>query len=77
MIASIVWAAVALITVVAIYDIATKAIKAWSPKEPMTTGLMLDNTIFAAQIRNLQNDMNALKVAAGFKKALGEKADVK
>lgn len=74
------WAAVVLIAIVAIYDAATKAIDAWRPKTPtpnLSTGQMIDNTLFAAQLRDLKNDVNALKIQAGFRKAMGEKTEAK
>lgn len=77
MIGSIIWGFVALVGIAALYDLTNKAITAWKPKPPQSTGQMLDGVIFAQQLKDLKNDMNALKVAVGFKKALGEKVEAK
>jgi len=68
-IASFLWAFVSLVAIAALYDLANKVIDAFKPIEPPTTGEMIDNTIFAQQIKDLRNDVNALKVTAGFKAA--------
>lgn len=69
MIASICWAFVALIFIAAVYDLTNKAINAWKPKPQLTTGESIDVTILTAKVNSLINDMNALKLANGFKAA--------
>ena len=72
MIASSAWAFVALVGIAAGYDLVIRAIRAWAPKPPISTGHMIDNTLFAAQLASLKNDMNALKIAVGFKIVAGK-----
>lgn len=79
MIAASVWGFVALVAIAAAYDLALKAIKAWAPRPPVaqqTTGQMIDASIFAAQLSSMRSDMNALKIAQGFR-AAREKTEAK
>ena len=69
MIGPIVWGFVALVAIAAAYDLALKAIKAWSPRIPLTKAEGVDTVILTAKVNSLQNDVNALKIKAGFQEA--------
>lgn len=70
MIATLVWGFVALVAITAIYDLTLKAIKTWAPKVPLTKAEGIDTAILTAKVNGLVNDVNALKIKAGFHEAM-------